>query len=158
VVLDRVDVLTDLVDYGETVVDEAVEDKVEQIARAAAHGLPPGLLAGLTCSEQGDQGPEVALVQGDQIVFPHENGDLAGRRYPGLSIVHGEMEHHEEVGLVLVDLGQLDPAQAVVEIEAVEWVVVGQILSLGLSRPLDIDPSELFPDDGLDAGLGCTIG
>jgi len=150
-VLNVIDVLPNPVQNGEAVVDQPVENKVEQVSGAAAHAFLSGLLARFTRSEQSHQGLEVSLVQGNQIVLADEYGDLTRRGHARLGIEHREMEHHEGVFVVLIDLGQLDPAQAVVQVQGMEGVVLGQVLGLRLGRLFDIDPGQLLPGDRLDA-------
>ena len=86
-------------------------------------------------------------MQGDQIVLTNEYRNLTGRGYARFGIEHGEMKDHKEVVFVFVDLWQLHLAQAVVQIEGMEGVMLSQILCLHFRRLLDIDPGQLLPGD-----------
>ena len=126
VVLDRVELVPDLVEDREAVVEEVVEDVVEQVARALREELVAQLLVLVAAVEEPRHRQQLDGRQRDEVAVPDEDVEL-GRVQPldGL-VVDGEVEDAEEVVRVLVDLRPLALREHVLEVERVPAEALGE--------------------------------
>ena len=118
-VLDRVELVADLVEDREAVVEEVVEHLVEQPARALREQLLAELLVGLATREEARHGEELAVRDRDEVVGPDEDVELGGVQPLNRLVVDGEVEDDEEVAVVLVvvDLRTLALRDDVLDVE-----------------------------------------
>ena len=81
-------------------------------------------------------------MQSDQIVFAQKDGNLTGGGDPGLFIEYREVKDQKEVVVVLivVDLGALNSAEAVVEFQRMKRKILCQVFRLLFGRLLDGGP------------------
>ena len=142
VVLDRVELVPDLVEDREAVVEEIVEDVVEEVARALGEELASELLVALAAREEPRDGEQLDVRKRDQEVVAEEDVEL-GRVQPlDRLVVDREVEDDEEVARVLVDLRPLALREDVLDVELVEAEALGQLAELERGRSLDVNPGE----------------
>ena len=107
VVLDRVELVADLVEDREAVVEEVVEDVVEQVAGALREELLAQLLVLLAAAEEPRDRQELDGRQRDEVVRPDEEVELGCVQPLDVLVVDREVEDAEEVVRVVVDLRPL---------------------------------------------------
>src|SRR5207247_7460270 len=119
VVLERVELVPDLVEDREAVVEEVVEDVVEQVARALAEELRAELEILMTAVEEPRHRQELNVRQRDEVVLADERVELGCVQALDALVVDREVQDDEQVAVVgvLVDLRALSPRQDVLEVE-----------------------------------------
>ena len=133
----------DLVQDREAVVEEVVEDLVEEPARAAREDLLAIVLVLLAAPEEPRDGVELAVRDRHD---DRRDGDVELGRVQPLDVLveDGEVEHGEEVALVLVvvDLRALALRDDVLDVERVPAEALGELLRGLHVRGDDVDPGE----------------
>ncbi len=142
VVLDRVELVRDLVEDREAVVEEVVEHVVEQVAGALAEEALAQLLVVDAALEEPCHRQQLDVRQRDQVAGPDEDVEL-GRVQPlDVLVVERKVEDREEVVRVLVDLRPLALREDVLDVERVPAEALGERgRSLGV-RCVEVDPGE----------------
>ena len=153
-VLDRVQLVPDLVQDREAVVEEVVEDVVEQVARRLREELVAKLVVLLAATEEVGDGQKLDVGERDEEVLAEEDVEL-GRVQPlDRLVVDREVEDDEEVLRVLVDLRPLPLREDVLDVELVEAVALGEIRGLERPRLVDVNPGEPVSGELGDPRLG----
>jgi len=142
-----------LVHHGETVVYQSIYDTVHKVARILAQILLANLFVLLAAIRQAGKGFQVAIVDGYHKVLAQEDSCLAGSGNAGGVVENREMEDDKKVAFILVNLGELNLAQTVVEVEGMKRIVLSQIVHLLPRRPFDIYPSKISQSNLIDTGL-----
>ena len=124
-VFDGVDALVDLVEDGEDVVDELIDEGVQGVIGALTQQLRARAFVRLAALAGGDEGLERAVVHCDDIIAPEEEIDFAGAGELIAGIPERKVHDEEEVVVVLVELGAFDGADDVFEVERVEGGIAG---------------------------------
>ena len=121
VVLDRVELVRDLVEDREAVVEEVVEHLVEQAAGALREELVAQPLVLLQPREQARDRQQLDVRDRDEVVGPEEEVELAGVQPLDVLVVRREVEDAEEVAVVdvVVDLRTLALREDVLDVERV---------------------------------------
>ena len=155
VVLDRVQLRGDLVQDGEAVVEEIVEDVVEEVAGALREELLAPLRIVLAAPEEVRHRQELDVGQRDEEVLAQEEVEL-GRVQPlDRLVVEREVEDDEEVVRVLVDLRPLPLREHVLDVELVEpREVLGEPGRLRHTGLVDVDPGKAVSGELGDERLG----
>ena len=127
VVLDRLELVRDLVEDREAVVVEVVEDLVQQPARALAEEVVAKLLILLQAREQARDRQQLDVRDRDQVVGADEEVELAGVQALDVLVVRREVEDAEEVAVVdvVVDLRALPLREDVLDVERMPPEPVG---------------------------------
>ena len=126
VVLDRVELVGDLVEDREAVVEEVVEHVVEEVAGALAEEALAQLFVVDAALEEPSHRQELDVRERDQVSGPDENVQL-GRVQPlDVLVVEREVEDREEVVRVLVDLRPLALREDVLDVERVPAEALGE--------------------------------
>ena len=73
-------------------------------------------------------------MRSDQIIFTDEDRYLARCRRLDLFFEQWEEEDDEEIVIILINFGTLNLAQAVIQIQGMKGVVLGQILCILFRR------------------------
>ena len=126
VVLDRVELVSDLVEDREAVVEEVVEHVVEQVARALAEEALAQLLVVHAALEEPRHRQELDVRQRDQVARPDEDVELGRVQALDVLVVEREVEDREEVVRVLVDLRSLALREDVFDVERVPAEPLGE--------------------------------
>ena len=154
VVLDRVELVSDLVEDREAVVEEIVQHLVEKAARSLAEELLAEALVLLDAIEEPRYREQLDIRDGDEIVGAEEKVELAGVQTLNVLVVGGEVEDAEEVAIidVVVDLRPLALRQDVLY---VEWVPVEALAQrvdrLGIDGRVEVNPGEAVRAELSDA-------
>src|SRR5256885_5030697 len=157
VLLEALELVAHLAQHREGGVDAVVHDLVEQVARALGEHLAAELRVGAAALEQVVDGLQWLVRQRDHEVAADEQVQL-GRVEPSHVLVEArEVEHDEQVAVVLVDLGALVAREDVLVIQRVEVEVLLQPGAIAGPGPLDVDPAQAVGLDGLDVG-GLRLG
>ena len=154
-VFDGVHALVDLVEDGEDVIDELIDEGVQGVIGALPQQLGarafvrPAALAGL------DEGLERAVMHGDDIIAPEEEIDFAGAGELVAGIPKREVHDKEEVVVGLVELGAFDGTDDVFEVERMEGGIAslqgGDVFGGGVD---DVDPGGGVVGDDVGAHGG----
>ena len=80
--------------------------------------------------------------QRDQVVRPQEQVELGGQDAPAVLVEQWEVQHDEDVVVVLVELRALVAREDVLVVERVEIEVLFQPVAVGGARRLDVDPAD----------------
>jgi len=97
-VFNRLDALTYLVDHGQTIVDQTVDNAVEDIDSVMGKNSLPRLTVALTGVEQLIQRLQVAgVINGDDIACPDKDIYLGGDNRLFLIIPEREVEHQKHM-------------------------------------------------------------
>src|SRR4051794_18781441 len=153
VVLDRIELVPDLVEDREAVVEEVVEDVVEQVPRPLREELVAKLLVLLTAAEEPRYRQELDVRQRDEVVGPDEEVEL-GRVQPlDVLVVDREVEDAEEVVRVVVDLRALAAREDVLEVEGMPAIALGEGRGLLQRGGVEVDPGEAVVVELGDARL-----
>ena len=172
VVLDRVELVPDLVEDREAVVEEVVEDLVEEPAGALGEELVSEVRVLFAAVEEALDGPQLVTGQGNEVVGPDEDVELGRVQALDAAVVDREVKHDEEVAVVgvVIDLGALAlredvlhvermPAEALRENACVERVGRGE---MDPGEVGGVELSRLARDDSRDvaesACAGCGAG
>src|SRR5438270_477553 len=144
VVLERVELEADLVEYREAVVEEVVEHLVQQAARALREELLAERLVLFAAAEEARERQQLDRRQGDEVVRPDEGVELRGVQPLDRAVVDREVENAEEVALVgvVVDLRPLALREDVLDVERVPAEPVGELLRVAERRRVEVDPGE----------------
>src|SRR5581483_1770668 len=144
VVLERVELVADLVEDREAVVEQVVEQLVEKPAGAAREQLLAEGLVVLAAMEQPRHRQELDRRQRDQVVRPDEEVELGCVQPLDVAVVDREMEDAEQVPLVgvVVDLRPLALGHDVLDVERMEAEALGQLLRALERRRVEVDPGE----------------
>src|SRR5207249_6818533 len=118
-VLDRVELVTDLVQDREAVVEEVVEYVVEQVSRAASEEALPQLVVLGAAREEAAHRQQLDVRQRDEVIRADEHVELGGVQALDRLVVDREVEDDEEVVRVVVDLRPLALREDVLEVERV---------------------------------------
>src|SRR5439155_15050056 len=155
VVLERVELVPDLVEDWEAVVEEIVEDVVEQVARALAEELRAELEILMTAAEKPRHRQELDVRQGDEVVLADERVELGCVQALDALVVDREVQDDEEVAVVavLVDLRALAPRQHVLEIERMPPEASLKQLGLLERGGVEMNPGQAVGGELLDARL-----
>src|SRR5712692_9090599 len=141
-VLDRVELVPDLVQDREAVVEEVVEDVVEEVAGALAEQARAKCLVLVAALEEAGDGKQLDGRQRDQEVGAEEDVELGGVQALDGLVVDREVEDDEEVLGVLVDLRPLALREHVLEVERVPAEAKRESLRLVLARRVQVDPGD----------------
>ncbi len=144
VVLDRVELVADLVEDREAVVEQVVEHVVEQVARALREELVAQRLLLLAAPEEPRDREQLGARHRDQVVLADEEVELGRVQALDGLVVDGEMEDCEQVALlgVLVDLRPLALREHVLDVERVPAEAVGEAGCLVARRRVDVNPGQ----------------
>ena len=96
---------------------------------------------------------QLLVGQRDQVVRADEDVDLGGVEARDRLVVAREVQHDEQVVVVLVDLRALVAREDVLVVERVEVEALLEPGLVGRPRALDVDPAQPGRLDDLDAGL-----
>src|SRR4029079_5217370 len=154
VVLDRVELVRDLVEDREAVVEEIVEHLVEKPARALAEELVAEPLVLLQAIEQPGDREQVDIGDRDEVVGPEEEVELACVQALDVLVVRGEVENAEEVTVVdvVVDLRALSLREDVLELERMPAEALAERVDrLRVDRRVEVDPGEAVGGELSDA-------
>src|SRR2546423_1307327 len=144
VVLERVELVADLVEDREAVVEEVVEHLVEQAAGALREELFAERAVFLAAAEESRERQQLDRGERHEVVGADEDVEL-GRVQPlDRAVVDREVEDAEEVALVgvVVDLRALALRHHVLDVERVPAKAVGQLLRVRQGRRVEMDPGE----------------
>src|SRR5581483_2414498 len=145
--VDLAELEADLVEDGEAVVVEVVEDLVEQAPGAAREEVVAKLVVVGDALEQARDGAELDHRQRDDVVRSDEHVELARVQPADARVVDGKVEDGEQVaaafGLrVLVDLRPLATREHVLDVERMPAEALSERRDLVVGRPLEVDPGE----------------
>ncbi len=145
--VDLTELEADLVEDREAVVVEVVEDLVEQPARPAREQVVAQLLVVRDALEEARDGTQLDHREGDDVVGPDKDVELAGVQPADVGVVDGEMKDGKEVGArlgvrVLVDLRPLAPREDVLDVERVPAEAGREAADLLVRRSVEVDPGE----------------
>src|SRR5207302_1022756 len=131
-VADRVELVRDLVEDREAVVEEVVEHLVEEAARALREEPVAELLVLLAAPEEPRDGEQLDRREGDEVVGPEEEVELARVQPLDRLVVDREVQDGEEVAVVrvLVDLRALALGEDVLDVERMPAEAVGEHVRL----------------------------
>ena len=150
----RSSLLPILPSIGNDGVDAVIDDLVEQVARALGEQGSRAAPRWPAALEQVVDRLQRLVGQRDQEVGADEHVDL-GRVQPRDDLVVArEVQHDEQVVVVLVDLRALVARADVLVVEGMEVEVLLQPRLLERARALDVDPAQAGRLDDLDARLG----
>src|SRR3954447_164610 len=159
VVLEAVELVAHLAEHREAVVERVVDDLVEQVARPVAEQVLTRLLGAAAALEEVLDRLQWDVREGDQVVGPDEDVQLARVEPADRLVEHREVKDDEEVLLVGVDLRPLVARADVLVVERVEVEVLLEPGELERTGALDVDPAQAAVLDDLDARLsGCLSG
>src|SRR6266540_2749381 len=153
VLLQPLELVADLPQHREAVVEGVVDDLVEQVAAVFREHVLAYVAVGAAALEQVFDRRDRRVRERDHEVWPDEDVELGGVEASDRLVEDREVQDDEEVVLVLVDLRALVAGEDVLVVERVELEVLLEPGSLGGTGPLDVDPAEPVPLDGLDARL-----
>ena len=154
VVLDRVELVGDLVEDREAVVEEIVEHLVEESARPFAEQLLTEALVLLHPVEEARHWEELDVGDRDQVVGPEEEVELAGVQALDVLVVRREVEDAEEVAVieVVVDFRPLTLREDVLDVERMPAeAFTERIDRLRVDRWVEVDPGEAVGAELSDA-------
>ena len=151
--LDALELVADLAQHRERGVDAVVDDLVEQVAGALGEQRLAQLLVGAAALEQVLERLQRLVGQRDQEVGPDEQVELGRVQARHRLVVGREVEHDEQVVVVLVDLRPLVARVDVLVVERVEVEALLEPGAVGRPRALDVDPAEAGGLDDLDARI-----
>ena len=154
VVLDRVELVGDLVEDREAVVEEVVEYLVEQSPRALAEQLVAQALVLLQPGEETRDGQELDVRDGDEVVRAEEEVELAGVQPLDALVVRREMENAEQVAVVdvVVDLRALPLGEDVLDVERMPAESCAECVDrLRVDGRVEVDPGEAVGAELSDA-------
>src|SRR6266498_568527 len=144
VVLDRVELVGDLVENREAVVEEVVQHLVQQAAGPLAEELLAELLVLLAAAEEPRHRQQLDVRHRHEVVGAEEEVELACVQPLDGLVVGREVQDAEQVALVgvVVDLGPLALGQNVLDVEWMPAEARPQLVDgLGLER-LEVDPGQ----------------
>ena len=147
--LEPLELVPDLAEHREAVVERAVDDLVEQVARALENSSLAHLLVGAAALEQVLDRLQRHVRQRDEEVGPDEHVELARVQPPDLLVEHREVQDDEQVVVVLVDLRPLVARQDVLVVERVELEVLLEPGAVERAGALDVDPAQAAVLDDL---------
>jgi hypothetical protein len=156
VVLDRVELVGDLVEDREAVVEEIVQDLVEEAARSLAEELLAEALVLLDPVEEPRDREQFDVRDRDEIVRAEEKIELAGVQALDVLVVRGKVQDAEEVAIVqvVVDLRTLALRQDVLDVERMPTEALTQRVDrLGIDGWVEVDPGEAVGAELSDAWL-----
>ena len=119
VVLDRVELVPDLVQDREAVVEEVVQDVVEQVARALREKARAQLGVRQAALEEPRDREQLDVGQRDEIARTEEDVELGCVQPLDCLVVEREVEDREQIVRVLVDLRPLALRENVLDVERV---------------------------------------
>ena len=154
VVLDRVELVGDLVEDREAVVEEVVQHLVEQPARSFAEELLAEPLVLLHAVEQPRDRQQLDVRDRDEVVRAEEEVELAGVQPLDVLVVRREVEDAEEVALidVVVDLRPLALREDVFDVERMPAEALAERVDrLRVDRRVEVDPGEAVGAELSDA-------
>jgi len=161
VILDRVELVGDLVEDREAVVEEIIQHFVEEAARSLAEELLAETLVLLNVVEQPPDRQQVDIRDRDEIVGAEEKVELAGVQALNVLVVGGEVEDAEEVAVidVVVDLRPLPLRQDVLDVEWMPAEPLAEAVDrLGIDRRLEMDPGKAVGAELSDAWFRARCG
>src|SRR5215211_1882588 len=143
-VLERVELVRDLVEDGEAVVEEVVEDFVQQPARSLREELPTKDVVRLAAAEKPRDRRQLDVRQRYEVVGTDEDVELAGVQPAGRLVEHGKVEDDEEVALlrVVVDLRALALREHVLDVERMPAEPCREALDLVRVQRVEVDPGQ----------------
>ena len=153
VVLDRVELVADLVEDREAVVEEVVEDVVEQVARPLREQLLAELVVLLAAREEASHRQQLDGRQRDEVAVADEQVELGCVQPLDRLVVDREVEDAEQVVRVLVDLRPLPAREHVLEVERVPAEALGEQRRLLERRRVEVDPGQVVSVELLKARL-----
>ena len=124
-----------------------VDDLVEQEGRALLEVALAHLLALLAAREERVDGLQLRVGHRDEVVGAHEEVELHDRQPVPVPVEARELQHHEEVVVVSVDLGALVARVDVLVVERVELEALLEPLLRRLARLGDVDPAQAVGRD-----------
>ncbi len=145
VVLDRVELVGDLVEDREAVVEEVVEDFVQQPPRALLEQLVPEALVLLDAREETRNWEQVDVRDRDEVVGPEEDVELARVQPLDALVVRRKVEDAEEITLVgvVVDLRPLALREDVLDVERMPAEALAKAVDrFRIDRGIEVDPGE----------------
>ncbi len=150
--LDSLDVLVLLVHYGETVINEVINEHIEEVIGATTHELAFNPFVFLAIRKVLDQGLQCTIADRDQEAMTDKQIHLASFQSPGDLVEDREVHDDEEVVLVLVDLWPLDLAQTVLQIKRVEeGISLAEVFDVLRCWFHDVGPGYAIMGQGFDA-------
>jgi hypothetical protein len=142
VVLDRVELVPDLVEDREAVVEEVVEDVVEQVARPLPEKAVAEPVVVSAALEEPRDREQLDRRQGHEVAVAEEDVELAGVEPLRGLVVDREVEDDEAVVLVLVDLRPLALGEDVLDVERMPAEALGEPGRLVLRGRVEVDPDQ----------------
>src|SRR5687767_6376852 len=142
VVLDRVELVADLVEDREAVVEAVVEHLVEKAPGAPREKLFTQLLVRLAASEEVRNRMQLDVRQRDQVVVSEENVELGCVQPLDRLVVEGKVEDDEEVVGIVVDLRALALRKDVLDVQRVPSKALGECGGMALIGRLEMDPGQ----------------
>jgi len=104
----------DLVQDREIGINRSVYYSVKNVARAVPKITLPRLLINLAIPEELNERLNLSRMKGNEIIFTDEDRYLALCGYPGLLAPHRKVKNEKKVFFILIYLGSLYPAEAVI--------------------------------------------
>src|SRR6476469_8583658 len=142
VLLQALELVAHLAQHRERGVHGVVDDLVEQVARALAEQPVADVLARAAALEQVLERLDRLVGQRDHEVGPDEDVELGRVQAPDALVEGREVQHDEQVVVVLVDLRALIAAEDVLVVEVVEVEVLLEPRAVGERGALDVDPAQ----------------
>ena len=112
--------LSTLPSMGKDVIYQLVNQRVKGVVGAAAQQTLALGIVGFAAFDQVRQRFERAVMHGDQVVVADEEINFGGAGQLVAGVPERKVHDHEDVGIVLVELGPFDRAADVLEVERVE--------------------------------------
>ena len=153
VVLDPIELVTDLVEDRKAVVVEVVEHFVEEPSGALGEQALPEALVVLAPPEEPRHRVELDVRHRHQVVRAEEEVELGRVQTLDRLVVRGKVEDAEQVALVdiVVDLRALPLRQDVLDVERVPAEARAEIVDRLRIERLEVDPGEAFGAELSDA-------
>ena len=161
VVLDRVELVGDLVEDREAVVEQVVQHLVEEPAGSFAEKLLAEALVLLHAVEEARDREQLDVRDRDEVVRAEEEVELAGVQALDVLVVRGKVEDAEEVAVieVVVDLRPLALRQDVFHVERMPAETLAQSVDrLGIDGWVEMDPGEAVGAELSDAWFRARCG
>ena len=158
VVLDRVELVRDLVEDRKAVVEKIVEHLVEQAARPFREELSAELRVLGAALEEARHRQQLDARQRNEVVGPEEEVEL--RRVQALDrlVVDGEVQDGEEILRIVVDLRPLASREHVLDVQRVPVESLRERLRLLELRRVELDPGQAVFVKLSQAGAGASDG